>query len=70
MSQWLKDYIEEKWPLGKKNQEYEKDQGIFTTSVGSSTLTSHLTHPLRNEILLDSGANSHVCNNLGSATTQ
>ncbi|KAI0992828.1 hypothetical protein K3495_g15356, partial [Podosphaera aphanis] len=69
-SQWLKDYIEEKWPLGKKNQEHEKDQGIFTTSVGPSTLTSHLTHPLRNEILLDSGANGHVCNNLGLATTQ
>lgn len=34
------------------------------TSFGSSTFTSLLSHLLRDEILLDSGATGHACNNL------
>ncbi|KAI0996921.1 hypothetical protein K3495_g11262 [Podosphaera aphanis] len=75
-AKWLKDFIEEKWPSnnrpsagnqGSSNQ--QANSGIFVTSSGITTLTTRLNHPLKNEILLDNGADGHVCNNLALAVS-
>ncbi|KAI0996050.1 hypothetical protein K3495_g12131 [Podosphaera aphanis] len=68
--------FEEKWPSnnrpsagnqGTSNQ--QANNGIFVTSSGITTLTTRLNYPLKNEILLDNGADGHVCNNLALAVS-
>lgn len=66
-SDWLKGYVNENWPASNQSN---INKGTFTTLVGLTALTCRQNHPLRNEVLLDSGANGHVCNNLGLLSSE
>lgn len=68
---WLKMYVKSKWSKGEKNDDTfdsQQNKGTFITSIKSTVLTAG--HPLRHEIILDSGADGHVCNNLTLATSE
>ena len=73
---WLKDYVNTNWPVSSYQKESPKIPSgsqsspvIFITSLNHTSLTTNINHPLKNEILLDSGADGHVCNNLGLAAS-
>lgn len=74
-AKWLKDFVKEKWSEGGNSNGSDRSNeenvhGIFITSIGSIALNTSLNHPLQNEILLDNGANGHVCNNIGLASSE
>ncbi|KAI0994136.1 hypothetical protein K3495_g14046 [Podosphaera aphanis] len=39
------------------------------TSIAGAALATNLSHPLHNKILLDNGADGHICINLGLASS-
>ncbi|KAI0999428.1 hypothetical protein K3495_g8768 [Podosphaera aphanis] len=59
-AKWLKDFAEEKWPSNNRLSAGNQGSGI-------TTLATRLNHPLKNENLLDNGADGHVSNNLALA---
>ncbi|KAI0992844.1 hypothetical protein K3495_g15340 [Podosphaera aphanis] len=75
-ARWLKEYVDANWPTGSQQKDSSKSpqdchskRVTLNTSVGSTALATNLSHLLYNEILLDNGADGHVCNNLGLATS-
>ncbi|KAI1006664.1 hypothetical protein K3495_g1553 [Podosphaera aphanis] len=76
-SNWLKEFVNLKWPAKDENQstnshsplDGQNNRGIFITSIGSTSLATRLAQLLQNEILLDNGADGHVCNNLALAVS-
>lgn len=74
---WLKEFAKNKWPsnmnhseeVNGHNHQSNENEGTFVTSNSLTVFPLNTLHPLRNEILLDNGADGHVCNNLGLATS-